>query len=63
MERARRLGGEKRSRGLGDDGGGWKNSKRVEVARVVVLDRKGSSFFTQAVKEEPVVCLVHCTVL
>lgn len=35
----------KRSRGLGDDGGGWKSSKRVEVARALVLDRKRSSFF------------------
>lgn len=38
-------GREKRSRGLGDDGGGWKSSKRVEVARALVLDRKRSSFF------------------
>lgn len=25
----------KRSRGLGDDGGGWKSSKRVEVAQAL----------------------------
>lgn len=50
-------GREKRSRGLGDDGGGWKSSKRVEVARALVLDRKRSSFLTQAVKEESVFCL------
>lgn len=57
-------GREKRSRGLGDDGGGWKSSKRVEVARALVLDRKRSSFFYSfAVKEESVFCLMPCSAL
>lgn len=42
---SKKAGRGKRSRGLGDDGGGWKSSKRAEVARAVVVDGKGSSFF------------------